>query len=460
MPSPTDPIQQGPQATPPSHNESEAALETSSKSVSQATLSMPEPIQITRIEAQFDAQLLSAGSKDVVKALQTAGHEAYLVGGCIRDALLGYKPKDFDVATSAQPDSVRPLFRKCRLIGRRFRLAHVFSRGELVEVATFRKDASSSKAQESDAQKVAESGILTADNAYGNLEEDIIRRDFTINALYYDPSSNIVMDGAGGLEDLKAKKIRIIGDPETRFTEDPVRILRALRFAAKLDFEIEAKTEAAIPKLAHLLSEIPSARLFEELQKLFICAYGQKCLEQLLKYDILQYLLPQTQHFLHYNTAREMIQRALENTEKRILQGKTVTPSFLLAIFLWAPVRAWQSHFISKKVPPMLALHQAVQQVVQTQVKATALPKRFTGPMQDIFELQERLCRASRKSALKTLSHRRFRAAFDFLVIRELAGDIEPGIAKWWLNLQTASPEERSTLLSNLRAHSNRRKNS
>ena len=439
MPSNIEPNQSGHQATP------------------SPTSELPAPA-VTRVEPNFDPKMLSNGSKEVVKTLQAAGHEAYLVGGCIRDALLGFQPKDFDVATSAQPDSVRPLFRKCRLIGRRFRLAHVFSKGELVEVATFRKDGSGSASKESANQEVDDSGILTADNAYGSLEEDIIRRDFTINALYYDPSLNIVMDGVDGLKDLEAKKIRMIGDPEIRFTEDPVRILRALRFAAKLSFTIEEETEKAIPKLAHLLTEIPAARLFEELQKLFICSYGQRCFEQLIKYDIFQYLLPQTQHFLHYDAARQMIQRALENTEKRILQGKTVTPSFLLAIFLWAPVRAWQKHFINQKVPAMLALHRAVQQVVQTQIKATALPKRFTGPMQDIFELQERLCRASRKSALKTLGHRRFRAAFDFLVIRELAGDIEPGIAKWWLDLQTASPEERSNMLSNLRAPQGRRK--
>lgn len=426
-------------------------------------------IEMVEIRPDFDPGVLSGGSKDVVKTLQKAGHQAYLVGGCIRDALLGLQPKDFDVATSAAPEAIRPLFKKCRLIGRRFRLAHVFSRGELVEVATFRKDASNDDINlEDDSlnstpnQEMAISGVLTSDNAFGSLEEDIIRRDFTINALYYDPESNVVMDGVGGLEDLRAKKIRLIGDPEVRFREDPVRILRALRFAAKLDFTIEEKTEASIPTLSHLLKEIPTARLFEELQKLFICSHGTKCLEQLIKYDVFKHLLPQTQHFLGHAAAKKMIQLALENTEKRILQGKTVTPSFLLAIFLWAPVRAWQQHLSNpqhpEKLTPMLALHQAVQQVVQTQIHTTALPKRFTGPMQDIFELQERMCRASRKSALKTLAHRRFRAAFDFLVIRELAGDIEPGIAQWWLELQTAAPEDRKAILSTLRSGQSRRR--
>lgn len=413
---------------------------------------------ITKTEPSFNPNILSAGSKDVVRTLQSAGHQAFLVGGCIRDALLGLHPKDFDVATSAPPDSVKPLFRKCRIIGRRFRLAHVFSRGELVEVATFRKDASNDDSNNVSDQQVAKSGILTADNAFGSLDEDIIRRDFTINALYYDPQANEILDGVNGLADIEAKKIRLIGDPDVRFVEDPVRILRALRFAAKLDFDIEEATEAAIPKYAHLLKEIPPARLFEELQKLFICSYGKKCLDQLLKYDIFKYILPQTQHFLEYDSARQMINLALDNTEKRILQGKTVTPSFLLAIFLWAPVRAWQAHFMKQDIQPMLALHQAINQVVQTQISTTALPKRFTGPMQDIFELQERLCRASRKSALKTLAHRRFRAAFDFLVIRELASDIEPGVAKWWLNLQTASPESRKKLLQDLRSGNSRRK--
>ncbi len=415
---------------------------------------------ITRTEPTFNPNILSAGSKDVVKTLQSAGHQAYLVGGCIRDALLGLHPKDFDVATSAAPDLVKPLFRKCRIIGRRFRLAHVFSRGELVEVATFRKDASSEDGSEDDSsqQTTAESGILTSDNAFGTLEEDIIRRDFTINALYYDPQSNQIIDGVNGLADIEARQIKLIGDPDVRFREDPVRILRALRFSAKLNFKIEPATEAAIPKYAHLLKEIPPARLFEEMQKLFICAYGRKCFAQLLKYDVFKYIFPQTEHFLKYESASKMINLALENTEKRIMQGKTVTPSFLLAIFLWAPVRAWQSHFIKQQLQPMLALHQAINQVVQTQVASTALPKRFTGPMQDIFELQERLCRASRKSAPKTLAHRRFRAAFDFLVIRELANDIEPGIAKWWLNLQTASKEEKKQLLSELRSGNSRRK--
>ena len=422
-------------------------------------------LSVKTVDATFDPKALSSGSKDVVSILQKAGHQAFLVGGCIRDALLDLHPKDFDVATSAPPEDVKPLFRKCRLIGRRFRLAHVFSKGELVEVATFRKEASerleadfNEKIDESLSQQTAKSGILTSDNVFGSLEEDIIRRDFTINALYYDPQSNTIIDGVNGLEDLSAKKIRLIGDPETRFTEDPVRILRALRFAAKLNFEIEEQTEAAIPRFAHLLAEIPPARLFEELQKLFISSYGQKCLEQLVKYNVFRYLLPQTSHFLGHETAYKMIQLALENTEKRIKEGKTVTPSFLLAIFLWAPVRAWQHHLCQKTTPPMLALNRAVQHVVDIQVHSTALPKRFTGPMQDIFELQERLCRASRKSALKTLGHRRFRAAFDFLVIRELAGDIEPGIAKWWLNLQVASPDERKNLLAGLRSGQSKRK--
>lgn len=431
--------------------------------------------ELQTIEAPFEPNLISSGSKDVVKALQDAGHEGYLVGGCIRDALLGLRPKDFDVATSAAPEAVRPLFRKCRLIGRRFRLAHVFARGELVEVATFRKDASSlpdaksnsdtesteKKSRLNSTQSSSENGILTADNTYGSLAEDIIRRDFTINALYYNPATHTVMDGARGLEDLKAKKIRLIGDPEVRFREDPVRILRALRFAAKLGFSIETKTEEAIPKLAHLLAEIPPARRFEELQKLFICSYGTHCLEKLVEYKVFKYLLPQTQHFLKHESIQKMIQLSLENTEKRITQGKTVTPSFLLAIFLWAPMRAWQQKIFQEhgdRTPPMLALHRAVEQVIQIQVQSTALPKRFTGPMQDIFELQERLCKASRKSALKTLAHRRFRAAFDFLVIRELAGEVEPGIAKWWLDLQTAPPDERKQMLLTLRSGQSRRK--
>jgi len=428
--------------------------------------------ELKRVKVSIQPEQISSAGREVVRVLQDAGHEAYLVGGCIRDALLAITPKDFDVATSATPDEVKGLFRKCRLIGRRFRLAHIFVRGELIEVATFRKaavEAQSSKdsSEESDDEAIdasaqdqqsCDQGILTADNAYGSLNEDIVRRDFTVNALYLDPFSMEIIDEVDGLQDLENRCIRLIGDPQVRFREDPVRILRALRFSAKLDFNIDPVTAGVIPTFAPLLNEIPKARLFEELQKLFISAYAKACFDKLVENDILKYLLPQTNIFLQYEPIRKMLDLALENTSARIRKGKNITPSFLLAIFLWGPVRAWQQHFRQGGSPAMLALHRATQQVVYIQAESTALPKRFTGPMQDIFELQERLCKATRKNAFKTLQHRRFRAAFDFLVIREMAGDIEPGIARWWLDLQTADKAGQQAMLKSLRSGQSRRR--
>jgi len=470
----------------------------------ETTISEVPPITdklvLQRVAVNVNESGISQAAREVVQILQKAGHEAYLVGGCIRDLLIDILPKDFDVATSAEPEVVKELFRRCRLIGRRFRLAHVFIKGELIEVATFRKnsiqapnmehepknkptldkptfESSSPENSKSDqispketiadktiADKIeskvhtSSMGILINDNVFGNLEEDIIRRDFTINALYFDPSKGEVIDGVNALNDLKNKQINMIGDPESRFREDPVRILRALRFAAKLNFEIAPDTKAAIPKLAPLLKEIPTARLFEEFQKLFICGHSQRSFEQLLKWDILKYLLPQTNEYLDQPQFVKMIELALENTSRRIMEGKTVTPSFLLAIFLWAPVRAWQMYWIDKGMPRMLALHRSVQQVTFIQAKSTALPRRFTTPMQDIFELQERLCRATRKNSLKTLAHRRFRAAFDFLVIRENAQDLEKGVGQWWLQFQTCNEEARQDMISCLRTGQARRR--
>lgn len=397
----------------------------------------------------IDSRDISHGSYKTIEQLQRAGFEAYLVGGGVRDLLLDADPKDFDVATSATPEQVKRVFRNSRIIGKRFRIVHVRFGREIVEVTTFRgshNDARSSRdANQSDA------GVLLRDNVYGDIESDALRRDFTINALYYNPINGEVLDFCGGLKDLKSRVIRIIGDPEDRYKEDPVRLLRAARFAGKLGFNIDPVTEKPIREHADYLSHIPSARLFEEVLKLFMSGQATATLNKLREYNLLKYLFPATDYCLNNGTDfdRTLVEQATINTDKRIRQGKRITPAFIYAAFLWSPLQAAMRPLIQdQKMSPQEAMLQASQGIISQQLACTAIPKRFLIPMRDIWQLQLRLPRRDRGKAFATLEHQRFRAGYDFLLLREQAGENVEGLGDWWTKFQFAPEEEREAMIA------------
>ena len=390
---------------------------------------------------------ISEQALKVLYRLSKGGYEAYLVGGGVRDLLLGREPKDFDIATDASPEEVKRLFRNCRLIGRRFRLAHVHFGREIIEVATFR-----GLAEESDSndKSVSASGIVLRDNVYGTLEEDAWRRDFTVNALYYNIKDFAVVDYTGGMADLEAGRMRMIGDPSTRFREDPVRMLRAIRFAAKLGFRIDPQSEKAIRELGYLLEEAAPARLFDESLKLLFAGSGVGTYELLRHYRLFGHLYPETEmalaeeedHFPH-----TLLLHALEDTDERIADGKSVSPAFLYAALLWEPVRREAQLFARKKMPPIQAMQLAGDAVVARQVKRVAVPKRFSLQSREIWEWQERLTQNSGSRAFRLLEQKRFRAAYDFLLLRADSGEQVEELADWWLTYQTADDGSRQTTI-------------
>ncbi|HHJ81151.1 MAG TPA: polynucleotide adenylyltransferase PcnB [Candidatus Tenderia electrophaga] len=418
---------------------------------------------ISRSDHPISRANISENALKVLYRLKNAGYQGFLVGGGVRDLLLGREPKDFDIATNASPDEVRSLFRNCRLIGRRFRLAHIMFGREIIEVATFRAQANDDSAEDSGGIEVEESGRLLRDNVFGTLEEDAWRRDFTINALYYNIEDFSVADFTGGMADIEAGLLRIIGEPEQRFREDPVRMLRAVRFAAKIGFRIDEASEAKIFELGHLLDNIPAARLFDEVLKLFFGGCALQTFELLRHYNLFQYLFPQTEdelaeeenHFPH-----TMVMRALQNTDERIAIGKPVTPAFLYAALLWEPVRQEWLLRQDDGVPEQPALTQAAQEVVGLQVECTSLPRRFSTPMQEIWAMQPRLTKRSGKRAYRLMEHPRFRAAYDFLLLRAEAGEERQELADWWTEFQEVDDEQRKVMVRKLtpkRSHRSRR---
>lgn len=384
-------------------------------------------------------------AKDVIRRLQKAGFEAYLVGGCVRDLLLGRTPKDFDIATSARPEEIRKLFNSCRLIGRRFRLAHIYYGRDYLEVATFRAPHD----EGDDGGKVNDEGRIIHDNVYGTLEEDVWRRDFTINALFYNPSNGELLDFVGGLEDLRHGKIRLIGDPEKRFREDPVRLLRAIRFAAKLGFEIEERTHAPMASLTILLEAVSSARLFDEIIKLLHSGDGLNTYHLLREYDVLQHLLPLTAESIEEDTSgnfARMVELSLGNTDQRIAEGKSVMPAFLYAVLLWHKVHLAAVALQAGGAPEMQALHVAATEALRDQVDFTAVPRRFSNITREIWALQSRFRHRDLRRANLLLGNARFRAAYDFLCLRAEAGEPVKEDAEWWTAFQHAAPEERQEL--------------
>ncbi|ANI17414.1 MULTISPECIES: polynucleotide adenylyltransferase PcnB [Pseudomonas] len=391
----------------------------------------------------------------VVDRLQKAGYQAYIVGGGVRDQLLGIAPKDFDVATSATPEQVRAEFRNARVIGRRFKLVHVHFGREIIEVATFRAHHPQEEGEgDSNQASRNEAGRILRDNVYGTLEDDAQRRDFTINALYFDCSDERILDYAHGVHDIRNRLVRLIGDPEQRYLEDPVRMLRAVRFAAKLDFEIEKHSAAPIRKLAPLLREIPSARLFDEVLKLFLSGRGERTFELLLEYELFAPLFPASAKALARDPeyTGKLIRQALANTDLRIHQGKPVTPAFLFAALLWPALPARVAQLQERGMPPIPAMQEAAHELISEQCQRTAVPKRFTIPIREIWDMQERLPRRQGKRADLLLENPRFRAGYDFLLLRESAGEETGGLGDWWTDYQDASDGERRGMIRNLAA--------
>jgi len=415
------------------------------KQVTDAESKQGEGIVYTRSEHNISRSQMSENAVKVLYRLKKSGYEAYLVGGCVRDLLLGHEPKDFDVATDASPEQVRKVFRNCRLIGRRFRLAHVHFGREIIEVATFR----SSDSNDSQEQKVHEDGRLLRDNVFGSIEDDVWRRDFTVNALYYNIRDFSIIDYTGGMDDHSAGVLKLIGDPATRYREDPVRMLRAVRFAVKLGFSIEPSTEQPIFELAHLLKGIPAARLYDEALKMFLSGKGVQTFEMLRHYSLFEALFPQADDCLNSEQddfPRVFIARALENSDKRIAEGKSVTPYFLISAFLWESVQNEAQKQMAKGEEESFAYQNAASTVLSKQVKSLSIPKRVTQSMREVWLLQARFEKRIGGRPYRLLSHPRFRAAYDFLLLRAETGGAEMELAQWWTKFQTANENEQKKM--------------
>lgn len=405
---------------------------------------------IARAEHGISRKNISPCALKVLYRLKEAGYQAFLVGGGVRDLLLNRQPKDFDVATNAHPEAVRHLFRNSRIIGRRFRLVHVFYDDEIIEVSTFR--ANSAETTRSQTEIHAETGMIRRDNTFGTLEEDAWRRDFTVNALYYNVVDFSVHDYTQGMPDLKAKLIRIIGDPTQRFHEDPVRMLRAIRFAAKLDFELEAETENAVKTLPHLLQHVPPSRLYDECMKLFFEGNAWLTYKKLVHYHYMHALFPQTMYAISNHPIHEkLIHLSLEATDARLKSGESVNPAYLFAVFLWPALQERVSKIKNKKGKFYFQLHQIIDDVLQLQVQSIMIPKRLQFAIQAIWILQYQLETRRRKRILSALHHRYFRAAFDFMGLRVQAGEINAEHYEWWKYFQTLDDAAKQTLVDGLK---------
>ena len=404
------------------------------------------PVIIARPDHNVSRANISKNALKVLYRLKDAGFKAFIVGGGVRDLLLGREPKDFDVATDAHPEDVRSLFRNCRLIGRRFRLAHVHFGREIIEVATFR-GVPGAEDNESDRDTlVAESGRILRDNAYGDIDDDVWRRDFTANALYYSIADYSIWDYTGGVDDVHAGVMRLIGDPEARYREDPVRMLRAVRFAAKLGFRIEPATEAPIAELGGLLADMPPARLYEEAQKLFLAGQAVASYELLRHYGLFHHLFPTASKELDRegsDVARALFLAALENTDERVAADQPVSPMFLFGVFLWPAISRLAGELREAGDAPIPALMEAFDTVVRAQQDYISIPRRHSSPMKDMMVMQLRFQRQRGRRALRVVDHPRFRAAFDLLRLRVAVGDEAPEIEQFWTELQEMNPEQR-----------------
>ena len=407
----------------------------------------PVPRVIPREQHNLSRKQISRGALRVLYGLKDAGFRACLVGGAVRDLLLGRQPKDFDVATDATPEEVRKLFRNCRLIGRRFRLAHVVFGPEIIEVATFR---GTGEGDASGDRHVVDGRILR-DNVWGTIEEDALRRDFRVNAMYYDIADFSVLDYVGGIEDLEQRRLRLIGDPATRYREDPVRMLRAARLAAKLGFTIDPAAAAPFAELGPLLADAPPARLFDECQKMFLAGYGLASFRMLVEYDLLRHLFPGTARALAHDGSgglRALVERGLAGTDARVADGRPVTPAFLFAVLLWGEVVVLAGKAQDEGMARSLAWQRAAHRVMSEQGKRVAIPRRFGYAIEEIWALQPRFAERSRKRVFRLLAHPRFRAAYDFLLLRSSESEELREAGEWWTQAQSVPPDELSTALA------------
>ncbi len=402
----------------------------------------------------LDEGRISRAAIKVLKQLHQEGYQACLVGGGVRDMLLGRQPKDFDVATDARPEQVRSIFRNSRIIGRRFRLVHVRFGREIIEVATFRGNG------EHSGDRHLESGRLVRDNVYGSIEDDALRRDFTVNALYYDFASKEVLDFAAGLQDLKKRQLRLIGEPEKRYREDPVRMLRAVRFAAKLGLEMAPPVQQPLSRMATLLADIAPARLFDEMLKLFMAGHAAETWEMLAEHGLLQVLFPQTWQSMQRRSRHALLLQALSNTDQRIHQGKPVTPAFLTAALLWYPYEDELNRLLDAGESLYDAMQVAAETVIVRQVKRVAIPRRFTTMTREIWALQPRFRHHAGKRAWRLLEHPRFRAAYDFMLLRGLEDEQCAREADWWTETQRLEGAELKKRLSPPRSAGKRKRRS
>ncbi|MFZ6754649.1 polynucleotide adenylyltransferase PcnB [Undibacterium sp. Dicai25W] len=401
----------------------------------------PKPTMLTAKEHGINPKLVSANAIRVTQTLQENGFKAFIVGGAVRDLLTGVKPKDFDIATNATPEQVKRLFRRAFIIGRRFQIVHVMFGQDLLEVTTFRGPSN-------DAPPKDEHGRVLRDNTFGEQHEDAARRDFTINAMYYDPASQTVFDYHGGIKDIRKKTLRIIGVPEARYREDPVRMLRVVRFAAKLQFEIDAATRAPIGVMAPLINNVPAARVFDEMLKLLTSGHAMACLQQLRKEGLHHGLMPLLDVVMEQPLGEKFVTLSLANTDERVQQGKPVSPSFLFASLLWHQVlEKWDAYKAAGEFP-IPALHLAADDVLNAQTDALAIQRKIGADMRDIWAMQPRFEKRVGKTPYKMLEHQRLRAGYDFLLLRCASGEIDAEIGEWWTGFINGDAEQREKLIN------------
>lgn len=408
------------------------------------------PVIVPRPDHNVSRSQISKNALRVLYRLKESGYKAFLVGGGVRDLLLGREPKDFDIVTDALPEDVRRLFRNSRLIGRRFRLAHVHFGREIIEVATFRATRDMELDEQLD-RKTDAGGRILRDNVYGDIDEDVWRRDFTCNALYYNIADFSIWDYAGGVQDILHGTMRVLGEPEGRYREDPVRMLRAVRFAAKLGFRFDPATEAPLLTLGDLLAEVPAARLFDESLKLFLSGTAVQSYELLRHYGLFRHLFPATDRALDQeenDSFRSLLLKALENTDERVANGQPVTPMFLLGVFLWQPAEKLAATLRESGDAPMQAMIEACDTVLRGQQQHVSIPRRFGTPMREMMVMQLRMRNHHGRRALRLVEHPRFRAGFDFLRLRVAAGDETPDVLEFWERLESMDPEHRKAAVA------------
>ncbi len=404
-----------------------------------------KPIAIPLARHGIEREQIHPCALKVTRTLKENGYAAFVVGGAVRDLLIGREPKDFDIATDATPEEVRQCFRRSRIIGRRFQIVHVYCGADTIEVTTFRASQGEPEADED--RVTAEDGLILRDNVFGSQAEDAARRDFTVNALYYDPEHEEIWDSHGGVADAKKRLLRMIGDPEARYREDPVRMLRAARFAAKLDFRIDPATRAPIAKLAPLLERIPAERLFDEMIKLLLSGHAERGIHQLRAEGLHHGIFPMLDALLDDPARQTFLHVALHDTDERVRNDQSASPAFLIACLLWFDMNATWHKLQAKGEPVQAALFAAMDQVLEQQRDTLAFPRRFDGTIKEIWSLQPRFEQRSGARPYRLLTHPRFRAGYDFLLIRTKGGDAPQELADWWSRFQDAGEAERANML-------------